>query len=111
MKKTNESPCVQQAMNQGLSARRKAYNTGMRTLIYIAAAIVVALLVFLLGYILYRGLPNLTWEFLTSEESVVRDIQGIGPAILNTLYVIIATLIVVLPLGVGAAIYLSLIHI
>ena len=107
MKKTNESPCVQQAMNQGLSARRKAYNTGMRALIYIAAAIVAALLIFLLGYILYRGLPNLTWEFLTSEESVVRDIQGIGPAILNTLYVIIATLIVVLPLGVGAAIYLT----
>ena len=107
MKKTNESPCVQQAMNQGLSARRKAYNTGMRALISIAAALVVALLVFLLGYILYRGLPNLTWEFLTSEESVVRDIQGIGPAILNTLYVIIATLIVVLPLGVGAAIYLT----
>ena len=92
---------------QGLSARRKIYNVGMRTLIYIAAAIVVALLVFLLGYILYRGLPNLTWEFLTSEESVVRDVQGIGPAILNTLYVIIATLVVVLPLGVGSAIYLT----
>ena len=90
---------------QGLSARRRIYNVGMRTLIYIAAAIVVALLVFLLGYILYRGLPNLTWEFLTSEESVVRDVQGIGPAILNTLYVIIATLVVVLPLGVGSAIY------
>ena len=92
---------------QGLSARRRIYNVGMRTLIYIAAAIVVALLVFLLGYILYRGLPNLTWEFLTSEESVVRDVQGIGPAILNTLYVIIATLVVVLPLGVGSAIYLT----
>ena len=92
---------------QGLSARRRIYNVGMRTLIYIAAAIVVALLVFLLGYILYRGLPNLTWEFLTSEESVVRDVQGIGPAIVNTLYVIIATLVVVLPLGVGAAIYLT----
>ena len=92
---------------QGLSARRRIYNVGMRTLIYIAAAIVVALLVFLLGYILYRGLPNLTWEFLTSEESVVRDVQGIGPAILNTLYVIIATLVGVLPLGVGSAIYLT----
>lgn len=92
---------------QGLSARRRIYNVGMRTLIYIAAAVVVALLVFLLGYILYRGLPNLTWEFLTSEESVVRDVQGIGPAILNTLYVIIATLVVVLPLGVGSAIYLT----
>ena len=92
---------------QGLSARRRIYNVGMRTLIYIAAAIVVALLVFLLGYILYRGLPNLTLEFLTAEESVINDVQGIGPAILNTLYVIIATLIVVLPLGVGAAIYLT----
>ena len=92
---------------QGLSASRKVYNVGLRALIYIAAGLVVALLVFLLGYILYRGLPNLTWEFLTSEESVVKDIQGIGPAILNTLYVIIATLIVVLPLGVGAAIYLT----
>src|SRR5699024_1988267 len=92
---------------QGLSARRRIYNVGMRTLIYIAAAIVVALLVFLLRYILYRVLPNLHWEFLTSVESVVRDVQGIGPAILNTLYVIIATLVVVLPLGVGSAIYLT----
>ena len=92
---------------QGLSTRRRIYDVGMRSLIYIAAAIVVALLAFLLGYILYRGLPNLTWTFLTSEESVVKDIQGIGPAILNTLYVILATLIVVLPLGVGSAIYLT----
>ena len=98
---------VRQGAAQGLSSSRKLYNMGMRTLIYAAAAIVVALLVFLLGYILYRGLPNLTWEFLTSEESVVRDVQGIGPAILNTLYVIIATLVVVLPLGVGSAIYLT----
>ena len=102
-----EFPANQKSGTHGLSASRRAYNTGMRALIYIAAAMVVALLVFLLGYILYRGVPNLTWGFLTSEESVVRDIQGIGPAILNTIYVIIATLIVVLPLGVGAAIYLT----
>ena len=107
MRDMKESLPVRQGAPQGLSASRKIYNTGMRTLIYIAAAVVVVLLVFLLGYILYRGLPNLTWEFLTSEESVVRDVQGIGPAILNTLYVILATLIVVLPLGVGAAIYLT----
>ena len=106
----SSNPALQKSRRgaaQGLSARRRIYNVGMRTLIYIAAAVVVALLVFLLGYILYRGLPNLTWEFLTSEESVVRDVQGIGPAILNTLYVIIATLVVVLPLGVGSAIYLT----
>ena len=97
----------QLAMDQSLSASRKVYNGVMRTFIYVAAAVVVALLVFLLAYIFYRGLPNLSWSFLTSEESVVRDIQGIGPAILNTIYVILATLVVVLPLGVGAAIYLT----
>lgn len=97
----------QLVMDQDLSASRKVYNGVMRTLIYAAAAVVVALLVFLLAYIFYRGLPNLSWQFLTSEESVVKDIQGIGPAILNTLYVILATLVVVLPLGVGAAIYLT----
>ena len=97
----------QLVMCQDLSARRKVYNGVMRTLIYAASAIVVALLIFLLAYIFYRGLPNLSWQFLTSEESVVKDIQGIGPAILNTLYVILATLVVVLPLGVGAAIYLT----
>ncbi|WP_243416848.1 phosphate ABC transporter permease PstA [Pseudoflavonifractor capillosus] len=97
----------QLVMDQGLSASRKVYNGVMRTLIYVAAAIVVGLLVFLLVYIFYRGLPNLSWQFLTTEESVVKDIQGIGPAILNTLYVILATLVVVLPLGVGAAIYLT----
>ncbi len=97
----------QLVMDQGLSASRKVYNGVMRTLIYAASAIVVGLLVFLLVYIFYRGLPNLSWQFLTTEESVVKDIQGIGPAILNTLYVILATLVVVLPLGVGAAIYLT----
>ena len=97
----------QLVMCQDLSARRKVYNGVMRTLIYAASAIVVALLIFLLAYIFYRGLPNLSLQFLTSEESVVKDIQGIGPAILNTLYVILATLVVVLPLGVGAAIYLT----
>ena len=107
MSSNKERPQAQRNWAQGLSASRRAYNTCMRALIYIAAAIVVALLIFLLGYILYRGLPNLTPQFLTSEESVVRDIQGIGPAIVNTIYVIIATLIVVLPLGVGSAIYLT----
>ena len=103
----NKEIQIQGSAPHGLSTRRRVYNVGMRALIYVAAAVVVALLIFLLGYILYRGLPNLSWEFLTSEESVINDVQGIGPAILNTLYVIIATLIVVLPLGVGAAIYLT----
>lgn len=87
--------------------RRKAYNAGMQTLLYLAAGITAFLLVFLVVCILYRGLPNLTWDFLTGQESILRGTDGILPAILNTIYVIVVTLIIVLPLGVGAAIYLT----
>lgn len=87
--------------------RRRAYEVGMRTLLYLAATVTVALLLFLIIYIFYRGLPGLSWEFLTGQESILRGTDGIWPAILNTLYVIIVTLIFVLPLGVGAAIYLT----
>ncbi len=95
------------SITQGLSPRRKTYDIVMRTLLYVSAAIICALLVFLIGYILYRGIPNLSWQFLSSEESVINDVDGILPAIINTIYVVIATLIVVLPLGVGSAIYLT----
>ena len=95
------------SITQGLSPRRRAYDITMRTLLYVAAIVICALLVFLIGYILYRGVPSLSLEFLTSEESVINDVQGILPALVNTLYIIIATLIFILPLGVGSAIYLS----
>lgn len=90
-----------------VSPRRRVYEVGMRTLLYVAAALTVALLVFLICYILYKGIPGLSWEFLTKQESVLRGTDGIWPAILNTLYVILVTLFFVLPLGVGAAIYLT----
>ena len=95
------------SITQGLSARRRAYDIGMRALLYVSAIIICALLAFLIGYILVRGIPHLSWEFLSSEESVIKDIEGILPALINTLYVVIATLIIVLPLGVGSAIYLT----
>ena len=100
----NEQPV---SITEGLSSRRRAWNGAMRVLLYAAAALICALLVFLIGYILYRGVPNLSWQFLTSEESVINDIEGILPSIINTVYVIIATLIFILPLGVGSAIYLT----
>lgn len=87
--------------------RRGIYEVGMRMLIYVATAITIALLVFLICYILYKGVPGLSWAFLTKQESVLRGTDGIWPAILNTLYVILVTLVFVLPLGVGAAIYLT----
>ena len=90
-----------------LSAARRTLNGAMRFLLYAAAAFICALLAFLIGYILYRGVPNLSWQFLSSEESVINDIQGILPAIVNTFYVIFWTLIIILPLGVGSAIYLT----
>ena len=95
------------SITEPISSRRRAWNGTMRVLLYVSAVIICALLVFLIGYILYRGIPNLSWEFLTSEESVINDIEGILPSIVNTVYVIIATLIIVLPLGVGSAIYLT----
>lgn len=90
-----------------MTLRRRIYDVGIRTLLYLVAGITAFLLLFLVVYILYRGLPNLTWDFLTGQESILRGTDGIFPAILNTIYVIVVTLIVVLPLGVGAAIYLT----
>ena len=98
---------AQSYQSKGLSPRRRTYEVGMRGLLYLSAGITCLLLLFLIGYILYRGLPNLNWTFLTSQESVLRGTDGIMPAIQNTLYVIVVTLIFILPLGVGAAVYLT----
>lgn len=90
-----------------LSPRRRVFEVLMRVLLYLAAGITAILLLFIIGTILKEGLPKLSLEFLTTEESVIRDTNGILPAIQNTLYVIVVTLLFVLPLGVGAAIYLT----
>ena len=94
-------------MEQTLSPRRRAYDKGLRALLWLCAGITCALLVFLIGYIFYRGLGNITWELLTTQTSYIKDTIGILPNILNTLYIILASMLIVLPLGVGAAIYLT----
>lgn len=86
---------------------RKIKDGILNLFMYLAAAIILLFLVLLIGYILYRGLPNVTWNFMSSKPSLVRDTIGILPNILNTLYIILMTLIIVLPLGVGAAVYLT----
>ena len=95
------------ASKTALSPRRRAYDRSLRTLLYVCAGITVALLVFLIGYIFYRGLSNISWSLLTSETSYVSDTIGILPNFLNTLYIILLAMVIVLPLGVGAAIYLT----
>ena len=94
-------------MDQKLSPRRRLYDKGLRTLLWLCAGITCALLVFLIGYIFYRGLGNITWELLTTQTSYIKDTIGILPNILNTLYIIMVAMVIVLPLGVGAAIYLT----
>ena len=90
-----------------MSLNRRVYDRGMRSLLWLSAGITCALLVFLMGYILWRGIPQLNWQFLTSSESVLKGTLGILPAICNTLYVVCVTLGIALPLGVGAAVYLT----
>ena len=87
--------------------KRNAYIWTMRILMWLAAGITAALTLFLLGYVLIKGVPNISWELLSTKPSYLRGTVGILPDILNTLYIILTTLLFVLPLGVGAAIYLT----
>ena len=89
------------------SARRKAYIPAMKLLMGVAAVLTCALVVGMIGYILGNGIPNVTWEMLSTAPSYLANRVGILPDILSTLYIVIATLLIVLPLGVGAAIYLN----
>lgn len=94
-------------MNPKRSGKRKVYIALMRSLMWFAAALCCALVLFLIGYVLWKGLPHITWELLSTKPSYLSGTIGILPDILNTLYIVIASLIIVLPLGVGAAIYLT----
>ena len=87
--------------------KRSIYNWTMQALMWLAAGITAGLTLFLLGYVLYKGLPNITWELLSTKPSYLTDRIGILPDILNTVYIILTTLVFVIPLGVGAAIYLT----
>lgn len=94
-------------MNDSISKVRKIQIAAFNSLMYLAAGLICALLIGVLGYILVRGLPGLSWEFVSTKPSLLRGTTGIFPNILNTVYIIVITLVIVLPLGVGAAIYLN----
>ncbi len=87
--------------------KRKAYIWIMKILMWISVVITCGLVVFVIGFVLYKGVPNITWKLLTTKPSYLTKNIGILPDILNTFYIVMATLVVVLPLGVGAAIYLT----
>ncbi len=90
-----------------MTAKRKVYITIMRGLMYLSAAVTAGLVLFIIGYVMIEGIPNITWELISTEPSYLKETIGILPDIMNTVYIVIATLLIVLPLGVGAAIYLT----
>ena len=94
-------------MSNNVKRRRAVYGFVMRFLMRLCAALTAALALFLVGYVLYKGLPNVTCRLLSTKPSYLTESIGILPDILNTLYVMMASLLIVLPLGVCAAIYLT----
>ena len=94
-------------VNGKINAKRKIKVVLLRALCGISAAFACALVLFLMVYILAKGIPNISWELLSTKPSYLSGKIGILPDILNTVYIIVATLIFVLPLGVGAAVYLT----
>ena len=94
-------------MQDKISLGRKIKSAVLNILMYLSAETIALILLGMIGYILYRGLPHISLDFLTQKPSLVRETVGILPNILNTLYIILITLVIVLPIGVGAAIYLN----
>ena len=90
-----------------MNKKRKLYIGLMRGAMILCTALTTGLVLFLMGYVLVNGIPNISWELLSTKPSYLTERIGILPDILNTLYIVLATLVLVLPLGVGAAIYLT----
>lgn len=90
-----------------MSTHRKNMDRLLRGLMGLCSGITCLVLLMLIGYILYRGVPSLTWNLLSTEPNNLTGNIGILPNILNTMYIIFVAMIIVLPLGVGAAIYLT----
>ena len=91
-------------MTERLSGQRRAYIIAVRILLGAATILTAALTLFLMCYVLVKGLPNITWELLSTKPSYLEDRIGILPDILNTIAIVLYTLLWVIPLGVGAAV-------
>lgn len=94
-------------MTETISTARKVKCVILNVLMILAAGLLCGLLLGVIGYILYRGLPHISWTLLSTKPSLLRGTVGILPNLLNTFYIILITLAIVLPLGVGAAVYLN----
>ena len=79
----------------------------LKVLIYLAAGVAIALLVGIMGYVFVRGLPQVSWQLLSTVQSSLKGTFGILGNIINTIYIIVITLIIAAPFGIGSAIYLN----
>ncbi len=94
-------------INEKISGKRKNYEILMRVLMGLAVGLTAGLVIFLVFYVLSKGLPNISWDFVSTAPSYLTRHIGILPDILNTLYIVFATLLIVIPLGVCGAVYLT----
>lgn len=90
-----------------VSGKRKAYIGLMKALMVVSAIITCALVLFLMVYVLAKGAANISWELISTKPSYLTGTIGILPDILNTVYIIVAALVIVIPIGAGAAVYLT----
>ena len=79
----------------------------LKVLIYLAAGVAIALLVGIMGYVFVRGLPQVSWQLLSTVQSSLKGTFGILGNIINTIYIIVITLIIAAPIGIGSSIYLN----
>lgn len=94
-------------INEKISGKRKNYEILMRVLMALAVGLTAGLVIFLVFYVLSKGMPNISWDFVSTAPSYLTRHIGILPDILNTLYIVFATLLIVIPLGVCGAVYLT----
>lgn len=94
-------------MQTTITTSRRIKDNILRYAVYVSAGLVCIILLALIGFIFYKGLPGITSEFLSTQSSYVHDTIGILPNILNTLYIILVAMVIVVPLGVCAAVYLN----
>ena len=90
-----------------MAKSRKIKEIILYGLIYLCAAVSVILLVGIIGYVLYKGIGSINFEFLTTVTSVLHGTVGIAGNIVNTIYIILITMIIATPIGVGSAVYLN----
>lgn len=93
--------------NEKISPKRRAYTVIMKSLMLLSVAVSCGIILFLIVYVMAKGLPNITWELLSTSPSVLDDRIGILPDIMNTVYIVLTTILIIIPLGVGAAVYLT----